>query len=189
MSLLEELVKDLPEQGGWPELESDVTIPDYFINKSICWFFSMDGKHSYCQSEGVIVTRRQYEKALAARNLEWDGTFPIPPGTEVEVHFDGDDSRVWTTFRVEYMRGDVVVLHDYRTDSVDAYSNKKLNFHPIRSEADKKREVGVLSIAKAGGAVPFSYGEKLSDGELIGSTWYVLYDKIAAGEVDGVRID
>ncbi|HEP0933468.1 TPA: hypothetical protein QIX40_000796 [Enterobacter roggenkampii] len=62
-------------------------------------------------------------------------------------------------------------------------------FRPIRSEADKKRENGVLSLAKAAGAMPFRYGETLSDGELLGSSWYELYDKIAAGEVTGIRID
>lgn len=62
-------------------------------------------------------------------------------------------------------------------------------FRPIRSEADKKRENGVLSLAKAAGAIPFRYGETLSDGELLGSSWYELYDKIAAGEVAGIRID
>lgn len=37
--------------------------------------------------------------------------------------------------------------------------------------------------------MPFRYGETLSDGELLGSSWYELYDKIAAGEVTGIRID
>lgn len=73
-------------------------------------------------------------------SLVWDGAFPIPAGTEVEVHFEGDDSRVWTQFRVEYMRGEIVVLYDYRIDSVDAYNNKTLIFRPIHSEEDKKRD-------------------------------------------------
>jgi hypothetical protein len=71
---------------------------------------------------------------------EWDGNFPISSGTCVEVHFQSDDSRVWTEFRVEYMRGDVVVLYDFRSDSVESYSNELLSFRPIRQPEDVARE-------------------------------------------------
>lgn len=87
--------------------------------------------------------------AVREKLAVWNGDFPIPVGTEVEVHFDGDDSRVWTQFRVEYMAGEIVVLHDYRIDNVDAYKHKTLSFRPIRSETDKKREILISMIEKA----------------------------------------
>lgn len=109
--------------------------------------------------------------------LVWGGEFPIPAGTEVEVHFEGDDSRVWTQFRVEYMRGEIVVLYDYRIDSVDAYNNKRLNFRPIHSEADKKRDETIK-------ALKFSFGafdvNGLAD---------MVYHAIAAGKIPHIRID
>ena len=129
----------------------------------------------------AIITREQYEAALAASKTEWDGKFPIPAGTEVEVHFDGDDSRVWTPFRVEYMSGEVIVLHDYRIDSVDAYKQRTLSFRPIRSEADKKRSeicdkiYGALTTAER-------EGNRSDMAEAV-------YDAIAAGNVPGIRID
>lgn len=62
-------------------------------------------------------------------------------------------------------------------------------FRPIRSEADKKREEAIMSLAKSGGAASFKYGEKFNDGSLIGAAWYELYDAIAAGKVRGVKLE
>lgn len=128
-----------------------------------------------------IVTREQYEAALTASKTEWDGAFPIPAGTEVEVHFEGDDSRVWTQFRVEYMRGEIIVLYDYRIDSVDAYNNKTLNFRPIHSEEDKKRDEVIASIKAM---LMYDYGDdpRLNDA-------VILYDAIADGKIPHVHID
>lgn len=64
------------------------------------------------------------------------------------------------------------------------------DFRPIRSEADKKREKGVVALATADPKVaPFTYGEKMTNGELIGSAWYDLYDAIAAGKVPGIKLE
>ncbi|WP_159109573.1 hypothetical protein [Enterobacter asburiae] len=109
---------------------------------------------------------------------EWDGSYPIPSGTEVEVHFEGDDSRVWTRFRVEYMAGEIVVLHDYRIDNVDAYKQKTLSFRPIRSEADKKRDAAVSAID----AICLLVRDP-------STTATAIYDAIAAGDIPGVNIE
>lgn len=37
------------------------------------------------------------------------------------------------------MCGEVVVLHDYRIDDVDAYRHKTLSFRPAITEEEKKR--------------------------------------------------
>lgn len=109
----------------------------------------------------------------------WDGNFPIPAGTEVEVHFDGDDSRVWTQFRVEYMAGEVVVLHDYRIDNVDAYKHKTLSFRPVRSESDKKRNEAVEAMIK----------HEDDPIDVTENYYHAIYDAIAAGKIPHIRID
>ena len=155
MKLIDILVRELPKLGGWPGGAVECV---RFVDEATIDFYDEHGNWpddcsiTYgpiaraicitptepCQRETVKFS--EYEAALAASKTEWDGAFPIPAGTEVEVHFEGDDSRVWTQFRVEYMRGEIVVLYDYRIDNVDAYNNKTLNFRPIHSEADKKRD-------------------------------------------------
>ena len=166
MKLKELLVQELPKRGGYPSgatqcvQDRDGKIKFFDSRDLSCdegyWsgtprgkFYCMPDHHIYglriCEDHySSVFTIDQYEAALAvSQKAEWDGNYPIKSGTDVEVHFDGDDCRVWTVFRVEYMRGDVVVLHDYRSDDVDAFSNQRLNFRPIRSEADKKREEAI----------------------------------------------
>lgn len=124
----------------------------------------------------------RFKEELHSHREKWDGNFPIPAGTEVEVHFDGDDCRVWTPFRVEYMCGDVVVLHDYRIDGVDAYNQKTLSFRPIRSEADKKRDEAISSMKKL-------WSEQCQSGRDRRDFDEFTYDCIAAGKIPHIRID
>lgn len=203
MKLIDLLVQELPKRGGWPSsaihswcdrdgevrFRDDDWQSDFYPSVGVD-FSDRIPEMKYEDSMEYIVTRKQYEAALAASKSQWDGKFPIPPGTDVEVHFDGDDSRVWTLFRVEYMAGEVVVLHDYRIDCVDAYKQRTLSFRPIRSEADKKRAKGVIALSRVDTlAAPFEYGDKHSDGSLVAPFWYELYDAIAAGNVDGIKLE
>ncbi len=125
--------------------------------------------------------------AIAASKTEWDGEGLPPAGCECE--FNAYD-RGWEKCVVLYVSEYTALLRtDRASDPEEAFIPEDVDFRPIRSEADKKRENGVLSLAKAAGAMPFRYGETLSDGTLLGYSWYELYDKIAAGEVAGIRID
>ncbi|WP_432467059.1 hypothetical protein [Enterobacter roggenkampii] len=139
------------------------------------------------------VTREQYEAALEASKPEWDGEGLPPVGCECEYKDTGTGE--WIPVEIKYSSSQIVVFSGrirFGESAVEISKDvviDKPQFRPIRSEADKKRENGVLSLAKAAGAMPFRYGETLSDGELLGSSWYELYDKIAAGEVAGIRID
>lgn len=131
------------------------------------------------------IKREQYEAALAASKNEWNGSGLPPVGFECEMQ----DSVG------EFIPVDIIVNHDgfafgrnYDRHAV-YFSDKRCEFRPLRSEADKKREIGVLSLARADPAVGiFEYGEKMSDGRLIGYAWYDLYDAIAAGKIPGIRI-
>lgn len=52
----------------------------------------------------------------------------VEVGEDVLVHFEGDHSDVWTKFKLEYVKGDVVVLYDYRVNSVGSYCFSRLSF-------------------------------------------------------------
>ena len=129
----------------------------------------------------LIAERRPITELVVNRQLttEWDGEYPIPAGVNVEVHFDGDDSRVWTEFRVEYMRGDVVVLYDYRSDGVESWPNARLSFRPIRSPEDVARSNAIGEMERA--------YEELTGNPAREAEEY--YDLIAAGKIKGVVLE
>ncbi|HBL8926512.1 TPA: hypothetical protein LTW74_001436 [Enterobacter hormaechei] len=191
MKLIDILVRDLPNLGGWPfgvysigqSLDGDL-----YDSVDIARGYLFDGKPFNMASDWVdaVVNVEQYEAALAASKPEWDGEFPIPAGTEVEVHFDGDDSRVWTKFRVEYMAGDIVVLHDYRIDNVEAYKHKILSFRPIHSEEDKKRDASIQEMIEL---IEHLVGDRANPVHGKKAVAEKFYDAIAAGKIPHIRID
>ncbi len=199
MKLIDILIRDLPGRGGWPVGVHNITQYD---SGELC-FNRRDGSCMNASPSiyllphedgvatdwafGVRVTQEEYEAALAAGKEMlinkpqpvWNGEYPIPPGTDVAVHFEGDDSRVWTDFRVEYMRGDVVVLFDHRNEDVASYSNKRLNFRPIRTEAERKREDAETALrtclaGSGAGVTPLAATK--------------IYDAIATGKIPGVKL-
>lgn len=215
MKLIDILVRELPKRGGWPERAEYVVQdcddtefyfftggPVRFDGKS--WWFAdvaeRDDDSAWIYFEGIneisddhdtsIISREQYEAALAASKPELDGRGLPPSGVEFEYlrgDFGADEGR-WVRCTMKYAGDKFCIVH-LEGEGESWLKHEGTKIRPIRSEADKKRENGVLSLAKAAGAMPFRYRETLSDGELLGSSWYELYDKIAAGEVTGIRID
>jgi hypothetical protein len=131
------------------------------------------------------------------RMSEWNGDGVPPVGADVQCICNQfpSDGQEKLLGKILYS-GEYTILHTYKTNEQhhvpveSVLMTKHWSITPIRSEADKKREIGVLSLARADPTVGrFEYGEKMSDGRLIGHAWYELYDKIAAGEVAGIRID
>lgn len=116
MKLIDILVEELPKRGGWPD-DADYCIQHahdlgfrwVIFNKGIVnsasadaegkwemdWNFSH--KHDFCADElasdhtTAIITREQYEAALAAKNDGWidwpGGECPVPRGTLVDVKY------------------------------------------------------------------------------------------------------
>lgn len=134
---------------------------------------------------------------LTAKKTEWDGEGIPPVGADVQCICNQFPSEGQEKLLGKILySGEYTILHTYKTNEQhhvpveSVLMTKHWSITPIRSEADKKREIGVLSLARADPTVGrFEYGEKMSDGRLIGYAWYELYDKIAAGEVAGIRID
>ncbi|EPY2898792.1 hypothetical protein ACXDBF_001592 [Cronobacter sakazakii] len=196
MKLIDLLVQELPKRGGWPEginvIEQNFHGKLFNGSKPYRPFLFDDEKFEIVDEwREARVTREQYEAALAAaQQPAWDGEGLPPVGCKCEALYDPRES-MW--FRV------IIIAHDgpsvigrwlegYKDNQLLEYSSPN-RFRTIRSEADKKRAAGVTALAKAGGAVDFEYGRKTIDGELSAPGWYELYDKIAAGEVAGIRIE
>lgn len=196
MKLIDLLVQELPKRGGWPEginvIEQNFHGKLFNGSKPYRPFLFDDEKFEIVDEwREARVTRGQYEAALAAaQQPAWDGEGLPPVGCKCEALYDPRES-MW--FRV------IIIAHDgpsvigrwlegYKDNQLLEYSSPN-RFRTIRSEADKKRAAGVTALAKAGGAVDFEYGRKTIDGELSAPGWYELYDKIAAGEVAGIRIE
>ncbi|ELY2757977.1 hypothetical protein SMY30_004097 [Cronobacter sakazakii] len=207
MKLIDLLVQELPKRGGWPDGEeyawqdhnrevrfsSNTTNNDFFPESGVlCYDYRRMGQGNPEKQSELSVTRTQYEAAIAAAQQQvWDGKGLPPVGCRIEAFSGGE----WVEAIVTYneppeCHGDAaawkeVLAFDCRTTR-PFWTDE---FRPIRSEADNKRAAGVTALAKAGGAVDFEYGRKTIDGELSAPGWYELYDKIAAGEVAGIRIE
>lgn len=192
MKLIDLLVQELPKRGGWPEgverLEqyNDGSLFDGPNYQSDFKFPRVD---DFGDDE---VTRAQYEAGLAAsQKVEWDGKGLPPVGTECEALMPCNTGELWEWRKVKVVVSGikgaeneclVYDIENTRPSWVD-------EFRPASSEADKKREIGVIALALAMGDPPFIYGQRMNDGRLVAYGVYELYDKIAAGEVAGIRIE
>lgn len=116
---------------------------------------------------------------------EWNGEGLPPIGCACEMQ---DSKGTWLPVDI-IAKNDGFTFgwsYDYR---LVFFGDKADGFRQLRTEADKKREEVIMSLAKAVNSANFTYGEKLSDGQLLGSMWYELYDAIAAGKVRGVKLE
>lgn len=133
MKLIDILVEELPKRGGWPKRANCITQDgDLKVEPALChpsiakcdedgfWFldssrtggFEVDTLASDYTT--AIITREQYEAALAAKNdgwIEWGGgECPVPCGTMVDVkHRCGavsENQQAWTKHR---KKSDVMV--------------------------------------------------------------------------------
>ncbi len=70
MTLLELLVKELPNRGGWPEGYQEIATDGF---KHV-WAYALNGRiagrpmHLHCNEHGCV-TRKQYEAAIAAGKI------------------------------------------------------------------------------------------------------------------------
>lgn len=135
------------------------------------------------------VTREQYEAALAAAQPQWDGQGLPPVGCVCEYAKKSIPCNEWTECTVDYVGSAFIVYRDCYGVELTGIKGDII-FRPIRSEADKKREKGVIALSRVDPRVaPFEYGDKFPDGSLVGAPWYELYDAIAAGKIPGLRIE
>lgn len=158
MKLIELLVKKL---GGWPidkkhhafiaqdndgDLWAFPSAPsmnsgrgDWEVNSGDgCYLFNLEVADD---NKEAIITRERYEAALAASKTEWSGNGLPPVGMEIEYKFTK------VNYRTDFSRGKVLAYGMHNV-FMEHWSSKnefiqpldKIEFRPIRSEEDKKRD-------------------------------------------------
>lgn len=198
MKLIDILVQELPDLGGWPPSTESLyqNAKGRLVGTHGCIVNTVDMKLSVVADDTHrSVTRQQYEAALAASKPEWDGEGLPPVGCVCEVRVCNGFEKCEIVFSHPKSGVAFVYLDEENHGGkrpVDCVSPipAPSYFRPIRSEADKKRAECVIALSRIDPqVVPFEYGGKLSDGSLIGPFWYELYDAIAAGKIPHIRID
>lgn len=194
MKLIDLLVKELPKRGGWPD-------------GAVCATQDKDGE--VCFSEGetpefglvawhdggwrgnkfhtitatdydtAIITRAQYESALAASQKQtWNGEGVPPVGCECE--FISNDTS-WGVVRVIGMDDDKVVIKPSGEVYYGITPSNRQVFRPLRTESERKRDAFINAVLDDMRTIP--YDLSLRD-EVA-----VIYDSIAAGKIPGVKLD
>lgn len=279
MKLIDILVQELPKRGGWPEGRNyawqDETGEIRFDTEIDCDFFPQErvlcekrrpiGKIFIDVSDSFIVTREQYEAALAAKNEGWiywgGGECPVdtknlvdirlkvgftykschpgdyswrhaggggdiiayrlhqpqqvarteeeqeadlnecigqdvesawngeglpPVGCECELKYKcHDDDAYWERVIIIWQRGDDTLVeyvggHFKNTVQLTHNTSKLVDFRPIRSEADKKRDEAVAVMLSV-------FGSNAATGTK--AALKAIYDAIAVGKVRGVKLE
>lgn len=187
MKLIDILVRELPNLGGWPPGAESLyqNGKGRLVGTQGCIVNTVDMKLSVvAEDTHRSVTREQYEAALAACKPEWDGEGLPPVGCCVEANYGG----VWVKATVAYTEP------PEKYSAVDTWKEALVfdcnttrpfwadEFRPLRSEEDKKRENLAKALHIAAGAEPIEVVG-------IGPLYLELADKILAGKVAGIRID
>lgn len=195
MKLIDILVRELPKHGGWIEGNHQCAQDG---NGELCFYSQgairritghiwsipecSEATHDGVSRIGIplsddwmvaIVTREQYESALAASKTEWDGEGLPPVGLEIEYMFTK------VNYRTDFSRGKVLAYGMHNV-FMEHWSSKnefiqpldKIEFRPIRSEADKKKEAAVFAIA-----------ELCRDSASNGHSAELIYDAIKSGKI------
>ena len=157
MTLLEVLIKKLPECAGWPK---DAARCIYHEHKEGATFYDAEGA-MVKNGVGFIdlcipdvrreeVTREQYEAALAASKPEWDGEGLPPVGCECEYEtkFDG-----WQPVRIELIKSEGIAFtwmaNSQAYNGLDCVGVQKSgSFRPKRPEAERKRDETVKEFVR-----------------------------------------
>lgn len=193
MTLLEVLIKKLPECDGWPK---DAARCIYHEHKEGATFYDAEGA-MVKNGVGFIdlcipdvrrdeVTREQYEAALAASNPEWDGEGLPPVGCEFLFGTHHTKAKCIAVGR------DVIFASTGNPDEKDGFYEEFVisihhsKFRPIRSEADKKRDEAVKEMIEL---IDSLVGERANPVHGKKAVAEKFYESIAAGKIPHIRID
>lgn len=185
MKLIELLVQELPKRGGWPDGAYVCFVNSRENDKA--YFHAVNGR--FVESEPVntsvvdlkngeiqYVTREQYEAALAATQQPvWNGD-GLPPVGALCQYQDYSDTP-WVECKVLAYHNNECWLQ--RTEDGISFIMGNPCLHPIRSDADKKRD----KIAQIITDIFYTLDD--DNNYLRGEG---VYDAIAAGKVPGVAI-
>lgn len=205
MKLIELLVqKKLSGHFEWPEYagimtqDSDMAVnmyrdsSDLSVNESGTWRYSSswidyaiharDSEELASDYATAVVTQEQYEAALAsALQPVWNGEGLPPVGCEFEYGTHRTRAKCLGIghHMVFASKGDPKDQDgDFEEFLISIHYSE---FHPIRSEADKKREAAINAILDDMRTIPCDLDLR--------DEVAVIYDAIAAGKIPGVKLD
>lgn len=205
MKLIDILVQELPKHGGWIkghyQCAQDKSGEVCFYTKGKIHLIRYGMWSIPCGSEAThdgesrvvtsladdyaetIITREQYEAALAASKPEWDGEGLPPVGCECMVRGEiGDDG--WYECKViAHTFFDGYNCAVFQTESTVSCSSEG-NFRPIRSEADKKKEEAIKAIFDTLAQYDNLKGCHTYEGKAD-----YMFSAIAAGKIPHISID
>lgn len=206
MKLIDPLVQELPKRGGWPDCaESVVQDADdsefYFFtggpvknggkswwfvdsdsrNDNSKWIF-FEGKNDIADDcNSAIVTRAQYESALAAsQKPTWNGEGLPPAGCRVEYTCKNPDIGHPSIEPGRWYGGVIIAYYNecvWTSDNGVRHLSNTI-FRPMRSKSDQKRYDAIESLF-----------EILDAGVSASQDSIDIYDAIAAGKIPGVKLD
>ncbi|MDA3133869.1 hypothetical protein [Atlantibacter subterraneus] len=146
MKLIDLLVQELPKRGGWPEGVKEIEQDGcgQLIDMSQDTNYYSDFKLELCDGwEKAVVTREQYEKALAASQQPvWNGEGLPPVGCECEIKRIAD----WMPVTIKFISDRHTVFTTFG-GTEDCYQTCSLQFRAIRSEEDRKRDEALNAMA------------------------------------------
>lgn len=115
----------------------------------------------------------------------WSGEGLPPVGMEIEYSF------AKVNYRTNFSRGKVlaygmqnVFMEHWASKNEFIQPLDKIEFRPIRSEAERKRYEAVQALCDAGGG-----NGKVDEKAGYGSCWFDIYDAIADGKIPGVKLE
>lgn len=192
MTLLEILVKELPGKGGWPA--SSIFLAQDRDGKvyGFKWRPELEGENEWLDGTDTgyqsvigmftassdrltaIITREKYEAALAQK-AAWNGEGLPPVGCECEVKRVAD----WIPVTINYISKIYTVFTSHGGTEC-CHQTHALQFRPIHSEEDRKRDEAIASIKSM---LMYDYGDgpRLNDA-------VILYDAITAGKIPHIKI-
>lgn len=192
MKLIDILVRELPKHGGWPE--GAVECCRHKLGNSIDFYDETGNWDDDCYLKYgkdfakdciyepkaetdflQLISRSEYESALAASKTQWDGEGLPPAGTRCEFISNGTS---WGEVDVIGIDGDKVVFKPSGETYYGIAPSQRQIFRLISSEADKRRDVAISAIDAACLLVRDA-----------SKTAAAIYDAIAAGDIPGVKIE
>lgn len=212
MKLIDLLVRELPKRGGWRENWVSVTQdsdgylccwsydnPKYngfgwghMSGRGLSGYFRFDDDvGSSCDNAESIITRDQYQSALAAsQKAEWSGDGLPPVGEKVEFFINpmlgyrndwipdvGTEMEV-VAHRTTTDGNDVVVCYWDDGGAGRSCCFVPESIKPLRSEADKKRDAACRVIS-----------DIIDENRDFQFDAKKIYDAIAAGKIPGVKLE
>ena len=206
MKLIDLLVQELPKRGGWPDganfavQDADGTVK--FAKSVTClhylageWRSDEDGydwiykdrpfdgnfiaEWTTDDNHRAVISTARYECEISKKETgkqsddEWNGEGVPPAGCECECQF----LDAWHVCKVLFVGAEVVVGVIDGTER--AFSVNHTKFRPLRTEAERKREVAIEAMQR----------EADEGDNWIYSEYEIIYDAIAAGKIPGVKLE